>query len=106
MTHVHLLLATHPSTDLPKLIQRLKGASARLANKEGHAPTDAPLRWEEGYNIQTVSVSLLETTREYVLQQSRHHPTDAIEGWEGDAGMSEWRTASFRTRMPSKGFSP
>jgi putative transposase len=105
-THVHLLLATHPSTNLPKLIQRLKGASARVANKEGHTPGNAPLRWEEGYNIQSVSLSLLPNTREYVLKQAAHHPNECIEGWEGDRGMGEWRTASLRTRLPSKGFSP
>jgi putative transposase len=96
-THVHLLLATHPSTNLPKLIQRLKGASARVANKEGHVPLTKPLHWAEGYNIQTVSLSLLQQTRAYVLDQHDHHPTEAIPGWEGDREMPEWRSAEDST---------
>jgi putative transposase len=91
-THVHLLVASHPGTNLPKLVQRLKGASSRVANKEGKTPIDHPLKWAEGYNIQSVSLSLLETTRQYVLNQNAHHPTEVIEGWQGDHGWKEWRT--------------
>jgi putative transposase len=91
-THVHLLLATHPSSNLPKLIQRLKGASSRVANKEGKTPITQPLKWAEGYNIQSVSLSLLSSTKQYVLDQNTHHPTEAIEGWNGDHGWKEWRT--------------
>jgi putative transposase len=97
-THVHLLLATHPSTNLPRLIQRLKGASARIANREGHAPLGTPLRWAEGYNVQTVSLSLLGRTREYVLCQADHHPNEAIPNWDGDTGVTEWREVSDSAR--------
>jgi len=35
--HVHLLLELPPVYDAPRLVQGLKGASARLANRDGHA---------------------------------------------------------------------
>lgn len=93
-THVHLLVATHPSTHLPRLIQRLKGASSRVANKEGKSPVTHPLKWAEGYNVQSVSISLVEQTKGYVFNQQNHHPSEAIRGWEGDRGWKEWRTNS------------
>ncbi|MBK7786904.1 MAG: transposase [Gemmatimonadetes bacterium] len=41
-THLHLLLRLHPQTDIPRMIQRMKSGSARLALLEGHA---GYLRW-------------------------------------------------------------
>jgi putative transposase len=49
--HVHLLVLLHPTTSLPRLVQRLKGGSAVLANREGHAPRGCPLHWAKGYNV-------------------------------------------------------
>src|SRR5260221_8381917 len=34
--HVHLLLELPPVYDAPRLVQGLKGASARIANRDGH----------------------------------------------------------------------
>ena len=33
-THLHLLLRLHPSTQLPRLLQRMKGGTAALINKQ------------------------------------------------------------------------
>lgn len=104
-THVHVLIATHPTTNLPKLIQRLKGGSAHTANQEGYAQAKAPLRWAAGYNLQTVSVSLLERTREYLRNQPSHHPTERIAGWSGYEEITEWRSSPSGLAMPSNGFS-
>ncbi len=79
-SHVHLLVRLHPASSLPRLLQRLKGGSAMLANREGHAR--AALRWSKGYNVETVSPKSLEAARRYVLDQAAHHPDEAIEGWE------------------------
>ena len=49
-THIHLLLQLHPTTNISRLLQRLKGGSSVLANREGHAAR--PLRWARGYNIE------------------------------------------------------
>ncbi len=74
--HLHLLVAFHPNTVLPRLVQRLKGGSAVMGVREGLVPR--PLRWAKGYNIETVSPSQVERAREYVLEQARRHPDRAI----------------------------
>jgi len=79
-THVHLLVKLHPTTDITRLMQRLKGGSSVLANREGHV-TGKPLRWAKGYNIESVSPSAVETAKRYVLGQSSRHPGEAISGW-------------------------
>jgi REP element-mobilizing transposase RayT len=81
-THVHLLLQLHPTTGISRLMQRLKGGSSVLANREGHAGV-RPLRWAKGYDIESVSPRALGPARAYVLDQAQHHPKEAIPGWGG-----------------------
>jgi putative transposase len=76
-THVHVLLRLHPTTAIPKLLQRMKGATATLANRHGHV-TGRPLRWAKGYHISSVSPRALETARRYVRLQDQHHLAEAI----------------------------
>ena len=59
-THVHLLLRLHPTTSVPRLVQRLKGGSSVLATRDGHCSGEKALRWEKGYNIQSVSETALQ----------------------------------------------
>jgi REP element-mobilizing transposase RayT len=80
-THVHALLAIHPLTVLPRLIQRMKGGSATVSNREGHGLQ--VLRWAKGYNLETVSPKSLAHARAYILNQAGHQPDEAILGWEG-----------------------
>ena len=88
-THVHLLLQLHPTTGISRLMQRLKGGSSVLANREGHAGS-RPLRWEKGYNIESVSPRALDAVQVYVLGQATRHPDEAIPGWEnGSDGRDE-----------------
>jgi putative transposase len=82
--HVHLLVLLHPTTSLPRLVQRLKGGSAVLANREGHAPRGCPLHRAKGYNVETVSPKRVSRVREYIRNQPRHHPEPAI----GDAPVA------------------
>lgn len=93
--HVHLLVRVHPSTSLPRLVQRLKGGSAVLANREGHARRGHPLHWAKGYNVETVSPTSLRRVREYIRSQPKHHPARAI---------ADTPVASA-TAVPSRGFS-
>jgi putative transposase len=78
-THLHLLIAVHPSTSIPRLIQRLKGGSATVSNREGQGRV--AVRWAKGYNIESVSPRALEAARRYVTDQAAHHPDEAIIGW-------------------------
>ena len=78
--HVHLLIRIHTTTQIPRLMQRVKGGSAMVANRDGHA-TVRRLRWDKGYNIESVSRRALRAVRRYVRGQSQHHPNHAIPGW-------------------------
>src|SRR5258706_7791150 len=60
--HVHLLARLCPMTQIPRLLQRLKGGTAMVANRDGHA-TRRPLKWDKGYNIESVSRSALRNVR-------------------------------------------
>jgi len=72
--HVHLVLQLPPILNVPRLVQGLKGASARLANRDGLMPR-APLRWAEGYDLRSVGVRQLSTVITYVGNQAIRHPT-------------------------------
>src|SRR2546428_11333208 len=54
-THVHLLVRISPTTNVSRLLQRLKGGSAAIAGKERRAPEGKPLKWAKGYSIHSVS---------------------------------------------------
>jgi REP element-mobilizing transposase RayT len=80
-THVHLLVRAHPMSVIPRLLQRLKGASSALAGKELGLSAEHQLRWAQGYTIQTISPRMVETVRDYVRHQAERHPQEAIAGW-------------------------
>jgi len=77
--HVHMVVEVEPVFDLPALMQGLKGASARIANRDGHAEL-RPLQWSAGYDARTVGVSQLRSVINYVTTQASHHPDRAIPG--------------------------
>jgi putative transposase len=70
--HVHLLLELPPAYDVPRLVQGLKGASARLANRDGFSRNKS-LRWEPGYDLRSVGIKQLPQVANYVrLQELKH----------------------------------
>jgi len=103
-THVHLVVRTHPTTDLARLLQRLKGGSAAIARKERHSTDGNCLRWAKGYSIHSVSPRGVAAARQYLRDQPKHHPDQVISGWRGDqpeyesAGVDEWRS-ELRQRL-------
>ena len=70
--HVHILLELPATFDVPRLVQGLKGASARLANRDGLAQ-HTPLQWAQGYDLRSVGVEQLRRVAEYVRGQERKH---------------------------------
>jgi REP element-mobilizing transposase RayT len=96
-THVHVLLRTHPTTDLTRLVQRLKGGSSALAGKANYSTTGVKLRWAKGYSIATLGARALAAARDYLRTQPVRHPAEAIEGLSGDnpeyeaVGDEQWR---------------
>jgi REP element-mobilizing transposase RayT len=80
-TQMHLLVRLHPRTSISRLVQRLKGGSSCVADREGHARRSAPLRWAKGYTIESVGWRSVGRVRADLLQQALHHPGEAIAGW-------------------------
>jgi putative transposase len=75
--HVHAIVQLPPVIDIPRLVQGLKGASARIANGDGLMPR-ARLRWADGYDLRSVGVRQLPNALRYVSTQAEHHPDLAI----------------------------
>jgi REP-associated tyrosine transposase len=77
-THVHVLFEARTTTALPRLVQRFKGGSSALINREGHTDGPRPIRWAKGYAIHTVGTRGLRAARAYVENQGEHHPSERI----------------------------
>ena len=75
--HVHMVLRLPSRIDLPRLAQGLKGASARLINKDLRLSTTG-VRWGTGYSAYSVSPRDLKGTIQYVRDQPLRHPDRAI----------------------------
>ena len=74
--HVHVLLLLPTRIDIPRLVQAIKGASSRVANRDGIAVTK--LRWANGYDLRSVSPSSLPAVSRYLARQGEHHPAQGI----------------------------
>ena len=83
-THVHTLIVCHPMTELPRLVGHLKGGSATVWNKDYAPGVGWKLHWASGYGLSTVSPRQINGVRDYLRAQPHHHPTERIDGWEGD----------------------
>ncbi|OGU00679.1 MAG: hypothetical protein A2085_02820 [Gemmatimonadetes bacterium GWC2_71_10] len=79
--HVHAVVELTTRTDVPRLVQRMKGASARFANRDGWTRTH--LRWERGYDARTVARDGLGRVRAYLDSQSEHHGRPLLARWTG-----------------------
>ena len=71
--HVHMLLELGGKFDVPTLLQGLKGASARVANRDGYMPR-ARLQWAAGYDARSVGVRDLSRAAAYLRAQNARHP--------------------------------
>src|SRR5689334_16714813 len=79
-THIHLLVRVDPVTGIPRLVQRFKGGSSRVAELECHADC---LRWANGYSITSVSKRDIPALLAYFQAQPLRHASEAIPGWPG-----------------------
>lgn len=66
--HVHLLVLLPPKISVSVLIRALKANSSKWINEQRHL-----FAWQIGYGCFSVSVSSLESVREYVRNQEEHH---------------------------------
>ena len=75
--HIHMIIGLPSEFSIPKLVQRLKGASARLANRTDEISLTG-LRWARGYDLRSVSPWNLREAVRYVQHQASRHPDRAI----------------------------
>jgi len=75
--HVHMVLRLPSRFDLPRLLQGLKGASARLVTADIDT-SPIGLRWAKGYHASTVGPGGIRAVVDYVNAQSERHPDLAI----------------------------
>ena len=76
--HVHLALRLPSRFDLSRLLQGLKGASARRVTADLNISAIG-LRWAKGYQASTVGPKALSAVVDYVNSQSIRHPDLTIE---------------------------
>ena len=76
--HVHMVVELPPRVDIPRLVQGLKGASARIANRDGVMPR-VRLRWADGYDLRSLGVRDLNRAIRYVRTQGERHPELALD---------------------------
>lgn len=93
--HVHLVLELPPRFDIPRLVQGLKGASARIANRDGVMPR-ARLQWASGYDLRSLGTRDLRRATAYVRAQSERHPELAL----ADPPGSAWARADSPREPP------
>ena len=83
--HLHLILRPPSAFDIPRLVQGLKGASARQAN-QNDLISRTGLRWAKGYDARSVSPQLLRTAIRYITGQAVRHPDRLIPGLKPGLG--------------------
>lgn len=77
--HVHLLAAVRPSIAPAEFMHQLKGSSSRFVTLE----FGIPFSWQEGYGVFSVSESVVDTVKGYILRQKEHHAAQSIiDTWE------------------------
>lgn len=73
--HVHLLLKTHPSTTMSKLINNLKTVSSRLLRRdfENHLSKYyyKSVLWTRAYYLATTGGASVDTIRKYIENQGK-----------------------------------
>ena len=69
--HVHLLAVVPGHLAVSKLMQQVKGVSARFTN--GELPLTLFLKWQEGYHALSVSRSDVQRVKSYIQCQKQHH---------------------------------
>lgn len=53
--HVHMVIELPSRIDIPRLLQGLKGASTRIANRDKIVPRGR-LQWADGYDLRSLGV--------------------------------------------------
>jgi REP element-mobilizing transposase RayT len=75
--HAHLLLSIPPTIPLAKALQLIKSGSSKWIHDR--YPRHRSFAWQEGYGAFSISISHVDATRVYILNQEKHHRTRTYE---------------------------
>ncbi len=87
-SHVHAVVEVSALSSLPRLVQRLKGASARFANRDRWSSRGRILRWDPGYDARTVAPLALPQLRRYFDGQADHHRMPLLHRWSSERAQA------------------
>jgi REP element-mobilizing transposase RayT len=73
--HVHLLVSLTPTISISRLVGEIKGASSHLITHE--IQPGQFFRWQGSYGAFTVSHTVIDQLRSYILNQKNHHNYDS-----------------------------
>jgi len=62
---------------IAKAMQLIKGGSSKWVHDE--FPTHKDFAWQEGYGAFTIGISQIDTTKEYIINQAKHHHTKTFQ---------------------------
>ncbi len=68
--HVHLLVSLHQNQTIADFMRKLKAGSSKWLHDTF---PDNPIWWQNGYGAFSVSNSLIENVKHYILNQEAHH---------------------------------
>ena len=71
LDHVHLLVSLSSTIAIAKAIQYIKGGSSKWIHET--YPDMKDFSWQEGYGAFSISISQIERTIKYILNQENHH---------------------------------
>lgn len=69
--HCHCLVSLGSEQSLKKVMQLIKGESSYWINK--NSLTTRKFEWQDDYYASSISISKLDTVREYIKNQEEHH---------------------------------
>ena len=69
--HIHILLNLHRTKALAEVVLEVKRGTSKWIKTQG--PQFALFRWQAGYGAFSVSQSLVDEVKRYILNQETHH---------------------------------
>lgn len=75
--HCHCLLSLSSNQNIEKVVQLLKGESSHWINK--NQLTKEKFAWQDKYFAVSVSESMIESVRNYIKNQEKHHKKKSFE---------------------------
>ena len=74
--HCHCLISLSSNQNIEKVVQLLKGESSFWINKNNL--TEEKFAWQDEYFAVSVSESMIEKVRNYIINQEKHHLTKSF----------------------------